>query len=91
MANYPSGIGLSINTAVILELKDETPRNTVISAPNISFGYVRQLGLLAYSAMLDDYVQYRTEGTWQFQQSGITYAFVDDSNILFVQDAILPP
>jgi len=88
MANYPSGIGLSINTAVILELVDETPINTIPGSSNISFGYVRQMGLLAYGAALNDYVQYITDGAYQFQQSGITYAFVDSKNILFVQEVL---
>jgi len=90
MANYPSGIGISVNTAAILELVDEVGINTFLNS-KVSYGYVRQLGLSFYAAALDDRVQYLTTGSEPFQQDGVTYAFVDESNILFVQDDITPP
>ena len=90
MANYPSGIGLSVNSAAILELVDETEINSFTNS-KISYGYVRQLGLSFYAAALDDRVQYKTEKAETFQQSSVTYAFIDEKDVLFVQDDITPP
>lgn len=89
MANYPSGIGISVNSAAILELVDEVEINT-FSNSGVSYGYVRQLGLSFYAAALDDRVQYYTAGSEPFQQAGVTYSFVDESKILFVQDDLSP-
>lgn len=88
MANYPVGVGLSINTAAIIELVDEPEINSFANS-GISYGYVRQLGISFYAAALDDRVQYYTANSEPFQQSGVTFAFIDASNVIFVQDSLV--
>lgn len=89
MANYPQGIVFSINTGVILELVDEDPDN-VFNTPTIGFGYIRQLGALAFVGVLDQIVYYRTAGSLQFIQTGVTYTYIDASSVLFTQADITP-
>lgn len=88
MANYPEGILLS-NKSVILELVDETAINSFTNS-EISYGYIRQLGASAFCGTIDDRVQYKTTGTYTFQQSEVTYVYVPDyeENILFRQNSI---
>jgi len=88
MANYPVGVTLT-NTAVIVEVTDDAIINTPAGA-GLAAGYIRQLGILAYWT-LDDYVQYDTTGSYLFVQAGITFAYVDASKLLFVQDPLPLP
>lgn len=87
MANYPTGISNLGNTAVILELTDDTPINTS-NYPNSAEAYVRQVGISVINCAVDDLVQYNSLTQAPFIQGGITYAWLESGNILFVQDPL---
>jgi len=90
MANYPQGIVFSIESGVILELVGETPINS-FGNKDIGFGYIRQLGAIAFCGVVDQYVQYRIPDSLPFIQSGVTFCYVDASNVLFTQATISAP
>lgn len=90
MANYPQGIVFSVESGVILELVGETPINS-FGNKDIGFGYIRQFGSSAHAGSLDQYVQYRISASLPFVQSGITFCYVDSSNVLFTQAIIAIP
>lgn len=83
----PTGISNLGNTAVILEMTDDEPVNTR-NGPNFAGGYVRLVGLLVTNCAVDDYVQYNSLTQAPFTQGGITYAWLESGNILFVQDPL---
>lgn len=88
MANYPESITLT-NTSVIIEVTDDAIINTPISG-NLAAGYIRQVGISAYWDV-DDYVQYDPTGSYLFTQSSATFAVVESSKILFIQDPLPTP
>lgn len=88
MANYPTGISLSNNFSVIVEITDDDAEDTIFST-GVIFGYIRQLGTAVNNCAKDNVIYFRKEGSFQFQQGAITFSFVDSRNILFVQ-AVIP-
>jgi hypothetical protein len=82
----PVGITLNNNFSIIIELTDDVINQ--INVPNISGAYVRQIGALVNSCDVDDFIQYRTDTQFAFQQSGTTFAMIDNSDVLFVQEPL---
>lgn len=88
MANYPVSITKLDTLSVIIELSDSNPANTVKDT-KMGGGYVRQKGLLVINCSVDDFVQFNAATLFSFIQGGITFGYINSSNIFFVQ-GILP-
>lgn len=83
----PTGISNLGNTAVILEMTDDTPVNTP-NGPNFAGGYVRIIGVSVVNCAVDDFVQYNSLQQSPFTQDGVTYCWIESESILFVQDPL---
>lgn len=82
----PTGIILE-NFDVILEITDD-PLENQPQSPNFGGGYVRQMGALVTRCNIDDFVQYNSMNSVVFSQSGVTYTFINQDKIYFIQEPI---
>lgn len=82
----PTGITITNNYGVIIEI-DDTIINTTFSS-KLGGGYVRQIGGSVDNCNIDDFVQFDANKQFLFQQSGITFSYLDSRDILFIQTAL---
>ena len=88
----PTGITL-VPEAAIVEIVETDYGNTKIGGSQFGGGVARVIGS-EWTAdpappAVDDYIQYKEDGTTLFIQDDVTYCFVPKENYLFIQAA--PP
>jgi len=82
----PTGITITNNYGVIIEIND-TIINTTFSS-KLGGGYVRQIGASVDNCNVDDFVQFNADKQFLFQQSSVTFCYLDSRDILFIQTAL---